>query len=704
MKKNLSQYICLLNCLIVLLFYSHTLTYEWKAYDENIIFQELIFPIPRSFSEIFEYITSFGLNHHFEAANPIYSNISNLRSDPFNFLINLFILLTFQKNSFFYHLLSIFLHLINTSLLFMILNSMFNNFYPNKISSKINIVLTSLLTLFWALHPLNVEAVLLITNWPALLTYALCFLTFLVCLHFNNSKEKSKICLIITFFLFLTALFTCEHIVTLPIIISLYLLTQNNYYLKKFEMGKVFTITAPLFIALSVFVICFFLSPVRNNLISLNTTSGLLTLERIFWLSPQIFFHFLKLIIFPYYLSVDQALFVHLSRQLFEPYAIGCFFILFFFILSLILALISSKETKGFLFFITFVPFFTALLPFLHIISPIYNLASERYLYFPLFFLTLGLGHLVCFLTSKQNKNYRLILVIVLSLITFTYSFRACLRTFEWKNNFTFLKATIDITPNNLLKGYLQESISLLFKSSPRNNRKTEAYNKKALNSLEKALLNYKKETSQVPAIIRFYGLDPKTLTAKTAFLIAQTKLDANNDYNESYKIISPYINNINISNSQTLKFCYNILFHTHRLDEAEQLLLKAIHKNKISPNVYVALSDLYEYKYNNLKETEKYLLLSHKYFPYDALTLFALQRLYKNLNNAERYAYYSYLFGLRIHDITALKDAAYIYIRLGNKNKSKIIINKLLKYYPVDEYTLKIKTLYEQSFAEIKQ
>src|SRR3989338_5420994 len=144
MKKyiNLTTLICIINCFIVFVFYSHTLNYEWKIYDENVIFQELVFPIPKSFSEIFEYITLFGLNHHFEAGNPIYSNITNLRSDPLNSLINLFVFCLFQKNSFFYHLLSLVLHTINTSVLFILLHSIFKN------SSKISLFLISLLTLF----------------------------------------------------------------------------------------------------------------------------------------------------------------------------------------------------------------------------------------------------------------------------------------------------------------------------------------------------------------------------------------------------------------------------------------------------------------------------------------------------------------------------------------------------------------------------
>ncbi len=701
---NLKIIVCFLTCFIVFLFYLHTLNYEWKGYDENIIPQELLFPIPESFSEIFEYLTSFGLKHYFEAGNPLYSNITNLRSDPVNFFTYLFVLCIFKKNVFLYHLLSLLLHLINTCLLFMILDSVFSNFYSKKIQNNIGIFLASILSLFWALHPLNVEAVLLATNWPALLTYAIGLFIFLICLSCNH-KRTNRSYLLVIFLLFLIALFNCEHLITLPIIIFSYLLAENNYYSNKLNLRKVFLNLFPLFLGITIFIIYFLFSPSKVNLYANSLTSSLLTFERIFWLSPQIFFHFIKLIILPAHLSIDQALFVHLSKLLLEPYTITCSLIMIVFVFGIISSALFSKKTPGFLFFIIFGPFFITLLPFLHIISPIYNLASERYLYFPLFFLTIGIGHLIYFLTTKANKTYKAVLLISICLITLSYSTRGYVRTFDWKNNFTLLQSSLEIAPNNLLKGYLQESLAMLYKSfSP---SKAKIYHKIAIISLSKKLSELKKEAltkdQNIPETIKFYGLDPKTLESKVAFLIAQSRLEEGKDYNETYQIISPYINRVNISSSQVLKFFYNILFQTNRLDEAEQLLSTAMYKNQISPNIYIALSDLYEYKYNDLKETEKYLLLSHKYFPYDALTLFALQRLYKNLNNAEKYAWYSYLFGIRTHDAIALKDAAYIYLRLGNQNKSKQIINKLLKYYPVDEYTLKVKTLYEQSFGRIK-
>jgi len=722
MKNNFSKYInptilvCFINCFIVFIFYAHTLGYSWKYFDDNIIFQELVLPIPKSFSEIFEYITLFGLNNHFEASNPFYSSIANLRSDPFNFFIMLFVLCLFQKNIFFYHLLSLCLHIFNTCLLFLILDSIYFNFIKkdSAISNKLRFTLTSSLTLFWALNPLNVESVLFTTNWTALLTYFFCLLIFHLMISWDFTNYRlSK--LSIVFVLFLLSLFTCEYSITLPIIIFSYLFAKSIYFNNTSIKAAVKTSLEkilPLLSAIIPFLFYFLFSQTRSNLISPSIDHFQLFLERIFWLSPQIFFHFIKLILFPCHLSIDQPTFVNLSRGLFEPYSILCSIFMYALLLLAFILLFNLRRTSAYLYFISFVPFFAALLPFLHIISPLYNLASERYLYLPLFFLILGLANTIFFLLTQFSKDkfYKYSLIILLLIGTFIYSYRAHLRTLDWKDSFTLLQSTVNNAPNNLFKGLRQEMTSASMKtlSEVPLNQEASYYSKEALISLRKALLKFKKQIGlyeyKSPLILKFYGLDPKTLLAKTAFLIAFTNYDLNNDPEKAYKIFSPYVNYLIPLDSEILNFYYKILFQTKRIDEAEVLLLQNLKQNKISPVLYLALSDLSEYKYNDLKQTEKYLLLSNKYFPYESATLFGLRRLYRKLNNAEKFAFYSYLYGLRIHDSAALKDAAYIYTRLGHKNTAKKIMQKLLKYYPADTEISKIKVLYEQTFGVIKE
>ena len=350
------------------------------------------------------------------------------------------------------------------------------------------------------------------------------------------------------------------------------------------------------------------------------------------------------------------------------------------------------------------------MLPFLHVISPIYNLASERYLYFPLFFLVLGSSHLIFFILSRSRGiACNTSTLIILFMILLTSSSRAYLRTLDWKDSFTLLTSTIKAAPNNLFKGLRQEMLATSIKTFEPNvsQSNTKNYTKRALISLKKALVEFKREQREyqdkIPEIIKFYGLDPRTITAKTAFLIAFCDYDLNNDYTRAYKILSPYIYDLEILDSQILNFYYRTLFNTKKIDEAESLLTKSLKQNCISSTLFIALSDLYEYKYNDLRQTKKYLNLSFKYFPYDPLTLFGLKRLYRIQGNAKQFAFYSYLYGLRTHDLSSFKEATYAYIVINKKEKAKIILKKIFKYYPIDEETLKLKSKYEEAFGKLE-
>ena len=701
MNKNI-KLLALINCIIVFIFYAHTINYSWRFYDEDIIYNESLFPIPQSFSEIFEIIGSFGISQHFIASNPFYSDISNLRCDRINNLTILFVYFLFKKNAALYHLLSLLIHLTNTFILFLLLNKI-SSIYTKH--SKINLILMSALTLLWSLHPVNVEPVLFTTNWPTLLSYTLCFVALFLLLDFNG--KKPILLSFTTFFIFLVSLFICEHGVTFPIILFFYYLVTyhhknlNSTYLK--SLAASFNKILPLLFSLLIFISYFLMSPTKSNMFKITEISVLTNLQRIFWLSPQVFLHFIKLILFPKNLSIDQTAYVKLGYDLYAPHAMLCIFLFFSLIILSMISLLFTRKKIFFCFFISFVPFFIALSPFLHLLSPIYNIASERYLYFPLFFLTVGISHLFFSITSKSSK-LELIVIPLLILIVSTYSIRTYIRTLDWKDSKTLLTSAIKTAPNNLLKGLRQEMLASYLKSV--NDPQSQTYSKRALASLGKALKEFQLEKTKyknnIPQIIKFYGFDPKTLIAKTKFLIAFTDYYINGNPQIAYEIFSPYVDYFNPIDSQILIFYYKILFNIKKIDAAEKLLNKALLQNQISPSLYVALSDLYEYKYNDLTKTEKYLKESLKLFPYDPPTLFGLKRLYKILNNAEQFAHYSYLLGLRTHDIKSLQEAAYVYARLNIKNKSRTIIKKLLTTYPTDNETINIKTLYEQRYGRL--
>ena len=621
--------------LIVFVFFAHTLNYSWKFFDEDIIYAQIIWPIPNSLSELIEIIKSFGLNQLFESSNSIYSNISIMRGTPLNNFIWLITLYLFKDSAFCFHLFMLILHIANAILCFLILSN---------INIK-NQTLNFILTLIWALHPANIESILFATNFGALITYFISLFIFF--LYVSNKKHP-----IIVFLLYLFTVFFSEHAITLSFILFFYLLLTQKQNIKELLKN-----ISPLLIVLLIYVTFSFL----NHVIKIPVKEDISTaLERIVWLSPQIFIHFTKLVFFPINLSIDQTALVKISHSLFDPYFIFCFIVLFLFILA------SFFSRIKFLF----LPFLLALLPFLHIISPMYNLASERYLYFPLFFLILGFSRLL-----SEKVNSKTPSIILLSLILILFGARSYVRTLDWKNSKTLLTSAINSAPNNLYKGLRELMLATSEKELEKNldTNEINRLNNKSISHLKMALNEFKKEKdknqNKYPKVLKYYGLDPITLEAKTAFLIGLEELQINDNPQKAYEIFSPYYKSLAVVDTLILNFYYKVLFKTQRFDEAEQLLKRYLfEENKISPIAFVALSDLYEFKYNNLVKTEEYLLKSFKYFPYDTFTLFGLKRLYKIKNEYKKYADFSHLYGLRTHDLNSLNEAKTICMIL-NKN-----------------------------------
>jgi len=366
--------------LIVFIFYFPTIFYGVKLFDEITPIAELYLPICFSFTEMFELISKLGLHQHFEATNTFYSNIVSLRCNPFGNLIQMFIQCLFKNNPANYHMYSLMLHLINTAFIFLILKDIAGLFHPNSNLNKMLLFLTSVLTLLWALHPGNIESVLLLTNANIVLSYTFSFSVLYFYINkLAQGNEGSILSFpsnVVLFLLFLGALFTAEFHFMLPVVILSYSLAYGNNLLKSLK------ITSPLFIAAILFVLFFSISNTGINLKSQGSFQ--LIIERILWLAPQIYFHFFKLILFPLKLSIDQPLLVNLGKSLLDPYSLFCILFLLVILALSLISLLRSKKTFPFIYVI-FIPAIISLSPFSQIFAPLYNMASERYLYLYLF-------------------------------------------------------------------------------------------------------------------------------------------------------------------------------------------------------------------------------------------------------------------------------------------------------------------------------
>lgn len=190
--------------------------------------------------------------------------------------------------------------------------------------------------------------------------------------------KKTILLFVLTFFSF----FVSEHTLLLPFIVFV-------YYLGSLPFKKALKKTVPLFCALGVYILIFLSNATYSNFLGSKTF-----MERIFFITPQVFLHTIKLILLPIHLNIDQTSLVYFDSTMDQGHSMLCVVSLLAVIVAVVISFLEKKTI-----FILLAPFLVSLIPFLQILTPTYCLTSERYLYAPLFFLVFGIGCLM-----RENK------------------------------------------------------------------------------------------------------------------------------------------------------------------------------------------------------------------------------------------------------------------------------------------------------------
>lgn len=676
-KTNLYVLICLF---IIAVLFIPTLNRPWLIYDERIIYDNFYFPLPSSFSEMFELINRVGSNFNILSSNSMYTSNFIIRACPLTFILYEFTSFIFKKSPVLFHLLSLSLHLINTCLFYLIL----------KTCLRTNKFLMIILTLIWAVHPIMTESVLLTTNFGATFSYMF-FFGFLLDFLINRQKNNSIIRQIIIPIIYLIPLFTNEYIITLPLtffIISFYETYKTNSFKK--ALSKTLEETRPYFIGLIIYLF-FFLFKLNFRIVNSTIENQFIVLiERIFWLAPQIFFHHVKLVFFPKLLSIDQSLFVTLGKTIFSPYSIFCILFLFSWLFIPLLLFISKRKFAN-LFLISWA-FFLALLPFLHILAPTYLLAAERYLYCPLALLILGIAKI---LADKVDQKPIPAISILLSFILVFCFIRSYVRTLDWKENFTFLSSTLKVTKDPLLKAtklfMIAETASLFDRTQPQISQKYFLSTIDFLNNAKKEILLLKsKYEKNLPLVIKSYGLDYDSALAKIAFLEVTTRcLKLNEDYKVGLNILKPYMKSPQKLDPRIFEFYTSWLILDKKIVEAKTILEKA---NSIYPHISSILIPLYDIatKYDKDKvQAEKYLSEALKFYPVDISILGKAILFYQEQKNYLVAARYAYLYGLITQSKIAYGQALANYLDAERPKDAKKVVNKLIQIAPNDPESL---------------
>lgn len=689
--------ICLI---IVLLIYFHTLDRPWIFYDERVIFEETAIPIPASFSEVFENLSSFGITNNFSSSNLLYTSNSANRSNLFGVPLLLALGALFKKNAMLWHSLNLFLHVLNTTLVYLILKWCLSKYI--FLNRYIAIFLTSI----WAIHPVNIESVLLSTNVGALISYLIFFSLFYDFLR-NREKNKSTLRRIALSCCYLIPMLLNEYLIALPVLFFTYSLTENCKSSSfKGAIKLAWEQSFPYIIGLFIYLIYFLCSSIRFFQ-STSLNPFILFLERLLWLSPQIFIHFLKLIFFPKALSVDQSALVHLGNSLFNPYSILCFIVLLLWVVLPVIMFIWKRKC-ALLTFLTLL-FFISLLPFSHILSPTYCLIAERYFYTPLFFMIFGLALLINAILDTSKANISKIATIpILTILLIACGVRSYARTIDWKNDISLLNSTIKTSPNSLYKGLRIRNLGEALLNVKTRAKKVEAekYFIEAQIYLYKAVEELKQEKEQspkMPLILKAYGIDHDSLLVKAAYLICVEPFNVYENNIEVYKktleIFKPYLQHIETFEPRALELYANLLVRNNELAKAKKVFLYAYKKYPADPLILLSLTKFEMDIENNLKNAKKYLTKALKLYPYSKDILFEAVRFYQKENNLAKYSEYAYLYGLRTHSQFIYREALAGFLALQELDKAKKTIDKLLAQ---DKNNL--QTLYLASSYYIKK
>ncbi len=683
--------------LIVFLVYSLSLTRGWIPFDESFFYNQEFLPFPLSINEIPEIIRNFVLNAHIISMNSFFSNLVTLRNDPLAWSILVFIFYFFRDNAFLYHCLLLFIHLLNTTLVWFIFLSTSKFLFSSSKTSPLSphfLILIALLTTIWGVHSASSEAVLLTTNWNALLIYSFCF-GFILYEILNITKKRfevSKFEMIFIPLLFFLAMSIVEFGYTLPVILFFMIFAFSLKITDSTKDSLIISLkrTLPYFIGLALFVIYLLIKP-GSSFINLFSTqkSIYLFLERNLWLTPQIFIHFLKLLFFPKTLSAYQSNLIHLSDELFSPYSVFCFIAyLSFLILPIVLFILFKKSKNRFLCPLVYC-FYFAIFPFIHILAPTYCLGADRYCYFPSFLLIFFI--LNSLFSSKQKKSK--LLIALLSCILLTLGTRTFIRIQDWRNPISFYNSAIKADKKFLYKGLKFLLLADFFDSQKMKSQMDDSI-KQALSEFNIAMKDLKSLKEKHPTqllTLRLYGLDYDSLLLKTAHGIAIIKKSYLKDsISDIVHFFEPYIEKrLDYSAPNEIAFYGDILLKNSEFEKIKYVYEYGYKRFPFVLDISLPLADFYLTHENNPDKSFQILQESYKYYPNKGMPMYKLLKYYEQKNDLGNQAEFAYLLGLRDHSIESYQHAAQMYLDLNKLANAKKALTKLILLNPNNPLTL---------------
>lgn len=475
-----TKFALVLIALVIFLNYANSLTNSFVYDDPAVITDSSFIKSWKNFPALFSksYLSPFVKRGvYFSTDSSIGSGEASYRPVV---TLSYFLDYSFWKlNPFGYHLTNIILHILNALLLFI---------FVDMISKDKRIAL--LASLFFALHPVNSEAVNVVSFREDLLAFLFFLSSFILYIKSDIYRlRKINYTYIFSLVLFLFSLFSKEMSVTLPFLLILY----DRYFACRDKNKKFFMRLIPGYAGY--LAILFFYLWVRFFLM-VNLTepqvgypggsfySNLLTMSRVLAT-------YIKWLLFPINIPVVMPNeFYLVSKSLLEPEVLFSLTVIATCVFTAIKIYKSSREVS-----LGISWFFITLLPVSNLI-PISNYIASRYLYLPaLGFCLLAaacLRKLSAFKPAGKSwitpafaqETSRVIIIILLT----CYSIFTFVRNISWRNDIGLLLGVLERFPENAL---VHASLGDCFKNN---------------GEPEKAIIEYKEAIRLSPGMIWGYN------------------------------------------------------------------------------------------------------------------------------------------------------------------------------------------------------
>ena len=319
----------------------------------------------------------------------------------FSILYNLF-----GNSAFYYHFLQLSLHILATTLLFIIFKKFFNK------------PLSLILSLIFLVHPINVESVVYIGASQSQLYFLFGGLAFYLALE----KLTTKKILLMHLFLLL-AILVKEISILYFFVIYLFIFLKNK------KIPKLILFSS--FVTLSIYTVIRFFSLgtilEKMERIPISQVPFILRLAHI----PIIFFYYIKTFFFPKLLVIDQvwtiknidfsSFYFPLTMDLLF---LGCIFGALHYLLKK-----KNKEVKLFIFFLVW---FLSGMVFLLQIFPLDMTVADRWFYFPFVGLLGMFGIIATQIFPGIYKKNKIIVLFCIIIIFVILSIRTVIRNSDW--------------------------------------------------------------------------------------------------------------------------------------------------------------------------------------------------------------------------------------------------------------------------------